>query len=250
MDRASPNSPPKAQRGPAAGDPIGAATLERLAAAPRFNAWMFERLAPWVGSSVIEVGSGIGNLSAFLVDRPRVVLTDTEPHYLDRLRERFAGRANVSVRRLYLPDVDGILHVAPFDTVVCLNVLEHVADDLGSLRAIRRLLTPGAGRLLLLVPALPALYGTLDVALGHHRRYTPRDLRAKFTAAGFRTVQLEYFNLAGIPGWWLTGRVLRHRLIPSASVALFEALVPLFRLERFLPWRIGQSLIAIGEAVP
>jgi SAM-dependent methyltransferase len=228
------------------GDAVGAATLERLAAAPRFNRWMFERLAPWVGTQVLEIGSGIGNLSTFLADRPHVTLTDTEPYYLERLRERFRDSPNVAVTRLYLPDVDGALAAERFDTVVCLNVLEHVADDVGSLRAIRPLLQP-RGRLILLVPALPALFGSLDEALGHQRRYTPRALRDRLAAAGFRARHVEYFNLAGIPGWWLTGRVLRRRMIPAGSLGLFERLVPLFRLERWLPWRIGQSLIAIAE---
>jgi SAM-dependent methyltransferase len=207
---------------------------------------MFDRVRPWVGSRVLEIGSGVGNLSAFLIDRASVVLTDTEPHYLERLRQRFGSLPNVEVARLYLPAVDGALARRRFDTIVCLNVLEHVADDAGSLDAMRRLLEPG-GRLVLLVPALPALYGSLDRALGHVRRYTPADLRAKFGRTGFRVSRLEYFNLAGIPGWWVTGRVLRKEIIPASSLRWFDALVPLFRLERLLPWRLGQSLIGIGE---
>ena len=89
--------------------------------------------------------------------------------------------------------------------------------------------------------------GTLDEALGHFRRYVPAELSEKLGAAGFRLGHLEYFNLAGVPGWWLAGRVLRRRLIPTSALRWYEALVPLFRLERLLPWRIGQSLIAIGE---
>jgi SAM-dependent methyltransferase len=227
-------------------DQVGAQTLERLAAAPNYNRWMFDRLRPWIGQRVLEVGSGIGNLSAFLQDRERVVLTDTEPWYLDRLRERFGGRANMDVQRLYLPVTDGTLAAERFDTVICLNVLEHIEDDHTSLVVMRRLLQPG-GRLVLLVPALGALYGTLDEALGHHRRYGPADLAAKFGAAGLGMRHLEYFNLAGLPGWWFVGRVLRRRLIPAASLRWYDALVPLFRLERLLPWRVGQSLIAIGE---
>ncbi len=103
---------------------------------------------------------------------------------------------------------------------------------------------------MLLVPALPGLYGTLDRTLGHHRRYTPRLLRQRYAAAGLHVRHLEYFNLGGVPGWWFVGRVLKRRLIPRASLRLYDALVPLFRLERLLRWRIGQSLIAIGEAVP
>src|SRR5439155_27348601 len=110
-------------------DPFGAANLERLAAAPRYNRWMFDRLRRWVGAHVLEIGSGIGNLSDFLLDRERVVLTHTEPYYLARLREKYAGRANVDIARLYLPTVDGALADGRLDTILCLNVLEHVRDD-------------------------------------------------------------------------------------------------------------------------
>lgn len=229
-----------------AGDEVGAATLDRLAAAPRYNRWMFDRLRPWLGSHVLEIGAGIGNLSAFLAERPRVVLSDTDAFYLGELRRRFAGMPNVSVVELRLPAVSDELTRHRFDTVICLNVLEHVRDDRLSVAAVYRLLAPG-GRLVLLVPALPALYGTLDRALGHFRRYTPRGLRDLFTDAGFRVRHLEYFNLAGVPGWWVTGRVLRRTLIPTGPLRFYDALVPLFRLERLLPWRIGQSLIMVGE---
>jgi SAM-dependent methyltransferase len=230
-----------------AADRVGAATLERMAAAPRYNRWMFDRLRPWVGRRVLEIGAGIGNMSALFADRERVVLTDTEPYYLGRLRERFADRRQVLVTELRLPAVSPALKAERLDTVVCLNVLEHIEDDRASLRAMHDLVQPG-GRLVLLVPSLRALYGTLDEALGHFRRYVPAELSEKLQAAGFRLRHLEYFNLAGVPGWWLAGRVLRRRVIPAGALRWYEALVPLFRLERLLPWRIGQSLIAIGEA--
>jgi len=212
----------------------------------RYNRWMFDRLRRWIGRRVLEIGSGIGNLSTFLVDREQLVLTDTREEYLSRLRQRFAGRTNIAVARLYLPNDDSAVARQRFDTVICLNVLEHVDDDLSSLVAIRRLLAP-AGRLVLLVPALPALYGTIDRALGHHRRYTRAGLADLLRATGYTLAHIEYFNLAGIPGWWWAGRVLRRDTIPGGSLKLYDALVPLFRLERFIPWRLGQSLIAIGE---
>ena len=195
---------------------------------------------------MLEIGSGIGNLSSFLIDRERLVLSDTREEYLDRLRKRFAQHPNVAVERLYLPNEHGALAGQRFDTIICLNVLEHVEDDRGSLQAIRAMLLP-QGRLVLLVPALPALYGTMDRALGHHRRYRRRALAALLRATGYTVAHIEYFNLAGVPGWWFAGRVLRRPMIPAGSLKLYDALVPLFRLERLLPWRLGQSLVAIGE---
>ncbi len=235
--------PPRAE----ADDPVGIETLERLAAAaPRYNRWLIERVTPWVGRRVLEIGAGVGTMSALLVDRERLVLSDTNPRYLERLRARFQGQPQVHVVPLRLPATDGDLQAERLDTIICLNVLEHVNDDELSLATMFRLLQPG-GRLVLLVPSLPAIYGTLDRALGHFRRYTPAELRRKYAAAGLRMRHIEYFNLAGVPGWWFTGRVLRRELIPTASLRWYDALVPLFRLERFLPWRLGQSLIAVGE---
>jgi SAM-dependent methyltransferase len=228
-------------------DPTGAATLERLAAdAPRYNRWLTARVAPWVGRRVLEVGAGIGNMAEFFLDRERLVLAEPEAEYRDRLAARFAGRPHVSVVPLRLPEVDQGLAAERLDTLICLNVLEHVEADEAALAAMRGLLQSG-GRLVLLVPALPFIYGTLDAALGHYRRYAATELRSKIAAAGLRLLHIEYFNLGGVLGWWLTGRVLRRTIIPRGSLRLYDALVPLFRMERWLPWRIGQSLIAVGE---
>jgi SAM-dependent methyltransferase len=230
----------------AAADRFGAATLERMGAADAYNRWMYDRVSRWLGQRIIEIGSGVGNMSQFFTGRGRLMVTDHEPAYRAFLEERFHGVPGVTVADWSLPDVPPALLGECFDTAVCLNVLEHIPDDRGSLTAMRRMLQPG-GRLVLLVPAIPAIYGTLDVTLGHQRRYTPALLRERYAEAGLRMLHLEYFNFAGIAGWWFTGKVLKRELIPEKSLALFNALVPLFRWERVLPWRLGQSLIAIGE---
>ena len=242
---AAPSTPPEPLIGP--GDPTGAATLERLAAdAPRYNRWLTARVAPWVGRRVLEIGAGIGNMAEYFLDRERLVLAEPDAQYRDRLAARFAASPQVRVVGVRLPLVDDSLAAERLDTVICLNVLEHVEQDGAALTAMRGVLRPG-GRVVLLVPALRVLYGSLDKALGHYRRYAARELRDKVAAAGLRLVHLEYFNLAGVLGWWFTGRVLRSTLIPRSSLRLYDALVPLFRLERMLPWRIGQSLIVVGE---
>jgi len=217
-----------------------------MASAPAYNSWMFDRLSQWIGARVLEVGSGIGNMSCFLADRELVVLTDTEQSYRDVLTERYGDLPNVEVVDLSLPRIPVEVSHRKFDTIVCLNVLEHIDEDRDSLAAMRSLLEIG-GHLVLLVPALPAIYGTLDKQLGHFRRYTPRLLRSLYAEVGLAMRRLEYFNMAGIVGWFVAGRILRRKLIPTGALGVYDKLVPLFQLERLLPRRIGQSLIAIGE---
>jgi SAM-dependent methyltransferase len=163
------------------------------------------------------------------------------------LQRTFSDKPNVQVRLLDLARLgaDG-LGPLRFDTVVCANVLEHVADDAASLRAMRAVLAPG-GRVVLIVPALRALYGTIDVAIGHHRRYSRAEIDAKLRAAGLEVEHVSYFNLLGVAGWWLNARVLRRRSVPGLQARLNDRLVPLLRLERRLKPPIGMSLLAVGR---
>jgi len=232
------------------GDAAGAETLEIMSAAPRYNAWQFEEIAPYVGRRVLEVGSGIGNMSAHIVagGRDLVVLTDTDAWYQTQLRERFVNRPEVQVDTLTLPDAAVATRFRPLrlDTVIALNVVEHIEDDVGTLRSMAELLAP-AGRVVILVPALPSIFGSLDEELGHFRRYTRDSLAAAFRAAGLRLERMFWFNRAGTLGWWLNARVRRTRRIPLGQLRSFDAMVPLLRLERLLPLPFGQSLIAIGR---
>ena len=233
------------------GDHAGAETLEILAEAPRYNRWQFDMVAPWLGTRILEVGAGIGNMSEqFLGGRPELlVVTDTDPFYRDRLAERFAGRAEVVVEALSMPDLSAGPRFAQYrlDTVIATNVVEHIEDDLGTVRTMRDLLVPG-GRAVILVPALQSLYGTLDRELGHFRRYGPSRLRLLLERAGLEVEQLRWFNRVGVLGWWFNGRVRGVNRIPLDQLRSFDRLVPLLRLERFLPLPFGQSLIAVGRA--
>ena len=191
---------------PAAADPldrVGADTLEVMSAAPRYNAWQYRRIAPFLGRRVCEIGSGIGNMSALLAARPleRLVLTDTDPYYRDVLRDRFRAHSEVTVEALTLPDPEAAARFRHYalDTVVALNVIEHIPEDVAALRCVAGMLAPG-GRAVVLVPALPALYGSLDRELQHARRYRRAELRAAFGSAGLRVTDLFYFNVVGTAG--------------------------------------------------
>jgi SAM-dependent methyltransferase len=227
----------------------GAETLEIMAGAPRYNAWQYEVLAPYLGRRILEVGSGIGNISQHLVEAgpELVVLTDPDSAYRGRLWERFASRKEVLVAPLTLPDPEASRRFARYrlDTVVALNVLEHIPDDIGALRTMSGLIGPG-GRVVLLVPALEILFGRLDQELEHQRRYTRRRLRQAVEAAGLRVEHLTWFNVAGTLGWWWNAKVRRTPRIPARQLQMFDAWVPLLRLERYLPLPFAQSLIVVG----
>ncbi len=240
----------------APGDPAGVATLEIMSAAPRYNAWMADAIAPFLGARILEVGSGIGNMSAQLLERgpEHLVLTDTDPWYRHQVTTRFASRDEVRVDALTLPDEGAAARFAAdrIDTVVALNVVEHIEDDVGALATVRAILAAGrpsgqaGGRAVILVPALQAVYGELDRELGHFRRYSRASLGAAFRAAGLSVDAMFWFNRVGVVGWWYHGRVRRVRQIPIEQIRRFDRMVPILRLERFLPLPFGQSLIAIG----
>jgi SAM-dependent methyltransferase len=236
---------------PLPGDLAGAETLELLASAPQYNRWQFEMVAPFLGRRILEVGSGIGNMSEqFLEGRPELlVATDTDPYYRARLAERFAGRPDVVVEELSMPDPGAGPRFARhrLDTVIATNVVEHIEDDLGTVATMRHLLVPG-GRAIILVPALQMLYGEMDRELGHFRRYSRGGLAHLLRRAGLTVERMMWFNRAGVFGWWFNGRIRKVSRIPLDQLRAFDRLVPLLRLERLVPLPFGQSLIAVGRA--
>jgi SAM-dependent methyltransferase len=223
---------------------VGGRTLEVFADTPRLNRWIFSKLAPFIRGDVLEIGSGIGNLSTLIVDAvaaagARVVLSDLEPHYLEQLGQRFGGNPDVTIARY---DLDGppSAEIAGrrFDTIVAVNVIEHVRDDRAVTTNLAALLEPG-GRLAVYVPACPFAYGTLDRHLGHYRRYTPASLAELLRAAGLDPQPPRYMNLLGLLGWTINGRLLRRTQLSPAQIAVFERLMPLVRLEDRLRLPVG-----------
>lgn len=220
-----------------------------MQAAPQYNRWQFGRVAPYLGKRICEVGSGIGNMSALLLGRTPdlLVLTDTDPYYREALRNQFTGHHEVRVEELTLPDPAAGARFREYelDTVVALNVIEHIREDLEAVRSIAGMLRPG-GRAVILVPALPGLFGSLDRELGHQRRYTRNSLSRLMQNAGFRVERTFYFNLVGTLGWWVNARLRKTPRIPLQQLRQFDRLVPVLRVEDRVSLPLGQSVIAIG----
>jgi SAM-dependent methyltransferase len=231
-------------------EPTGYRTLRRRSALRRYNRWIWERVAPFVGQRVLELGAGTGAMTRLLYGRELIVATDKETPYIDRLRNQFRRRPGIIVERLDLENGESALELAryAFDTVVCINVLEHTNDDAVALTRVNQLLQPG-GRVIVFVPAGKKLYGSLDRGVGHQRRYDKDELVAKLLAAGFAIEDVGYQNQIGRVAWWLNSRLFKRQALPSAQSKVFDRIVPLLRhLEGRNPSR-GLSLIAIGRKV-
>jgi len=231
-------------------DEYGSHILVSLEKGRRFNLWMGRTLAPYLGERVLEIGAGIGTLTSQFIPREFYLASDTNPSYLSYLRGYSVGKPYLRVRHIdagVQGDFAGLEE--KFDTVVMVNVLEHVPDEQVALRNIRSVLMPG-GRAVILVPQHPALYGTLDTALEHRERYTRKSLQDSLERAGFQVEKIFDFNRFSVPGWWLSGKVLRRKTFSRAQLKVLQMSMPVLRrVNGALPWG-GLSLIAVATKLP
>ena len=226
----------------------GAEILDAFSVAPRFNRWMADTIRPYVQERVLEIGAGMGNLTHALArGRQRYIASDIDHEHLSRLQSRLRHFLNVETRTCDLSKSSDFEPLADaVDTVICLNVLEHIEDDLGALRNIHSALSPG-GRAIVLVPCGQEIYGQLDVILGHYRRYSEAQLRAVFEQAGFEVERVLQFNRVSRPSWYVTAKLMKRSRISRFQLKIFDRLVWLWRrIDRFIPWK-PTSLIAIAS---
>jgi SAM-dependent methyltransferase len=227
-------------------DEYGSRILVELEKTQRFNAWMANTLKPYVGTRVLEIGAGIGNLTGQFIPRDRYVASDVNPHDLRYLGAYATGKPYLRARHIDVQDpadFDGL--AGEFDTAIALNVIEHLPHPEAAVRNLYTALAPG-GRAVILVPQGPALFGTLDTGLGHYLRYTETGLTTLLTDAGFTIETVFDFNRVSVPGWWVNGRVLKRQTFSPLQLKVFDALLPVLRrIDRVWPWP-GLSVIAIG----
>ncbi len=228
----------------------GYSTLERMDGASNYNAWLGQRFREHLGRRVLEIGAGIGTITEKLEPGLELLIAlEVDRFYVDRLKNKFRGKPHV---RPYLSDVAladwEALKAERLDTIVLSNVLEHIPDDASAVRRFRQILNPG-GRVLVLVPALPQLFGSIDEAVGHYRRYTPSTLREVLGQNGFELERVEWMNLVGIPGWFMNSRVMRRRAVPKFQLKVYDRIAPLLaRAESHVKLPVGMSLFAVARA--
>ena len=223
----------------------GKATLEGLARAPRVARWTLEQFDGHLGDEVFEAGCGIGNMTAPLLSKRRLHAVDIDPFYVADLGRRYGHLANVTVEKSDLEDPETYDDLAGFDSVVCINVLEHLDYPDRALAGFWRALRPG-GAALVLVPAHGWLFSAADQAIEHRKRYEESDLTAELEEAGFQVESVEQFNRLGVLGWWVNKQWGRTSISPWQA-RIFSMLMPLARLVERLDALPGLSLLAVAR---
>lgn len=227
--------------------------LEAMSFAVNYHRWIFEEIYAYLGKNIIEVGAGIGSFSKMLLESDPDTLSLVEPSGLfSELAETFSGnghRTDIDTYNAIFADVRTAIAAknAP-DSIIYINVLEHIEDDQAELSLIYESLKEG-GKCLLFVPALQSLFGNFDRKLGHFRRYGKRELETKCEAAGFKILRSAYFDIAGVVPWFVKYRLLRSEEIGGGAVDLYDRLVvPIFKkIESAVKVPIGKNILLIAE---
>lgn len=227
----------------------GLEILNVIEKADRFNEWMYDTIAPHCKGKILEIGSGIGNISQFFVaNKQEIVLSDLRDNYCDILKRKFSGNPVIKMD-LVATDFDSNYAelIGTFDTLFALNVVEHIEDDLRAIANCKKLLKKG-GTLIILVPAYQSLYNNFDVELEHFRRYTHKTLKSIIVKNELAVKRLFSFNFIGILGWFVSGRILKKKSIPEGQMGLFNLLVPVFKIADWVTFKkIGLSVICVSE---
>ncbi len=232
-------------------DSFIAEDLEQMKYARNYNIWLFSLLKPYLGKRILEIGPGIGNLTNYLLGNAEYV-EGVEPNAkcAELLKDIFRGNTKFSLNSTRIEDCDTkSLHEKHFDTVICVNVLEHIQNDLEVLNQLKNIVAKD-GNIVLLIPAIPNAYGPIDAAVGHFRRYTAKQIRVLTKKVGVDLIHIQYSNFIGLIGWMFNARIRKSIKQSNLQIKLFDIAVPIIsRIEKIIIPPIGLSIIAIGKKV-
>jgi len=231
---------------------IGDLNLKLLYSADNFNKWLFDEIKPFIrDGNILEIGSGIGTISNILINefkKSNITLSDIDRKYIKFLRDKYNNR-DINVHEINVEKFDHLKKLNKFfDTVIMLNVLEHIKDDLKPLENIYKILKRN-GVLILLVPAFKFLYNSIDIEVGHYRRYSKKEIIKLSKSAGYKIKGCFYFNFLSIIGWFINGTIFRKGELSKNALDIYNNMIPLLRVfeKNIIKRKIGISIILILE---
>jgi len=217
-----------------------------LATAESYNNWIYRNIAPFIKNRILDVGCSIGNITKFLLNRDMVIGIDKSSEAIEIISQNFSAHKNFKALNMDVIDEKvPSLAAEGIDTILCLNLLEHIEDDVKALNNLHSTLSED-GRLIILVPVIEWLFGSMDKADNHFRRYSKSEINNKLARTNFYIEKQFYMNLLGIAGWYLNGKVFKNRVVPENHYSLYARLVPFIaRIEGFIKPPIGLSLVTV-----
>jgi 2-polyprenyl-3-methyl-5-hydroxy-6-metoxy-1,4-benzoquinol methylase len=226
--------------------------LPYMARTTNYNKWIFNMYREYVGNSVLDIGAGLGTFVDFIKHGRAITILETSTQAIRKLRTKYKRLKNIEVIKGDLSSpishLPSLISKKKINTVICLNTLEHVKNDKTMLANIRRCLRP-KGKLILYVPALKALFGTLDINLGHVRRYSKSELERMLKRCGFKIIESRYVNFIGLFSWFLYSRILKRKRVKEKRLLFYDKwfILALSKIERLIPPPFGQSLFVVAE---
>jgi phospholipid N-methyltransferase len=217
--------------------------------APNYHNWILDNFTPYIGKYLTEVGAGTGTFSSIVYDRFKRPMTLIEPstEMITLLHNKLDSITNKSEIQLINNFTSSLKEIPKTDTFFYVNVLEHIEDDISELKWMFNNLET-EGHICIFSPAMPFLYGSHDKQVGHFRRYTKSDLIKKVTSTGFIVKKAIYFDLLGVPLWWINFVLLKLTMKPGAIELFDKWIVPVLR--KFEPHSLlpfGKNLLLVAQ---
>lgn len=225
--------------------------LEALSTLRRYREWIMARFGPYLNGDALEVGAGIGNMTDHVIPFvSSLKLAEPSLNLIEKLRVRFTGASNMVIVQEDFQSTVKSTADKSFDSIIMVNVLEHIEDDATALSECHRILRPG-GALLILVPALPFLFSKLDQIHGHFRRYKKTELAKGVRNAGLEIQEIRYFDFLGMVPWWLLNTIGGATEFNPRLVRIYDAVfVPITRtLESIVTPPAGKNIIVIAKRI-
>lgn len=228
-------------------DKFGKETLESMSQAIWYSDWVVKKFEKFLHGDILEAGCGIGNFTNQLTKYGKVWAIDIDKKYINQTKQNVGGKAIIG-----MGDIEKgkyFFNNQKFNTIVCLNVLEHIKDDQAALNNFFKLLKK-EGRLILLLPAHQFLYGEIDRSIDHFRRYNKSKIEERLKQIGFKIDQSRRLNLLGAIGWLVAGRILKETVVKKGTIKIFNLIAPgILQLENIIEPPIGISILVIAQKV-